>query len=96
MTVSKIFACLALALLFQADGCNPATSTPKASPKPPVHRFENVSTVGAEGIALDTVTGQWCRTWDWMPRDPKAPRDGLSSLPTCESLFTYTQATDRY
>jgi hypothetical protein len=79
-------------LLYQANGCDQSQSAPKPpwltkSERHPIHRFENVPTVGASGIALDTVTGQWCRTWDWVPRNPNAPLDGLSTVPTCIGLY---------
>jgi hypothetical protein len=88
----KVIVSLAASLLLlqQTNGCDQPQQKPAEQPKPqrpPTHRFEAVPTVGAQGIALDTVTGQWCRTWDWMPRDPKAPVDGLNTIPTCFSLF---------
>jgi len=37
-------------------------------------------------IALDTCTGQLCRTWDWQLIDPKGPGSGYQDLPLCSSL----------
>jgi hypothetical protein len=58
-------------------------------PTPPTHRFENVSVLGATGVALDTVTGQWCRTWEWQYTG-KPDATGLNTLPTCLSLYQQT------
>lgn len=87
--------------LQQSSTCNqpskPASGPPVSKserPSYPVHRFEAVPGIGGQGIALDTVTGQWCRTWDWVPRDPKAPQDGLSTVPTCLSLFELMPSTN--
>jgi hypothetical protein len=79
-------------LLQQANGCDQTTKVvtpspaPALDPIPPAHRFENVSVLGATGVALDTVTGQWCRTWDWYYK-AKPDSDSLNTLPTCLSLF---------
>jgi hypothetical protein len=85
----KIAAFLVMSfLLQQADSCEqkPKAAAPEMPPSPPIHRFESVSTVASTGVALDTVTGQWCRTWDWQYKaQPSA--DSLNTLPTCLSLF---------
>lgn len=51
-----------------------------------MNRFENVPNSGSPGIALDTVTGQWCRTWDWHDLKGNSKSD-LGALPTCLSLY---------
>jgi hypothetical protein len=87
------FAIALVSLFLLQEGCDqtkPTPTPPTAQVKrerPPIHRFESVPGVGQDGIALDTVTGQWCKTWEWVPRDPKAPTDGLSSLPTCLNIY---------
>jgi hypothetical protein len=76
-------------LLQQSDSCEksiPPVTVPIPEPTPPSHRFEPVSGVGSAGVALDTVTGQWCRTWDWQYK-AKPDADSLNTLPTCLSVF---------
>jgi hypothetical protein len=88
-------------LLQQSNGCEnttPPTAVPIPQPTPPAHRFEGVAVVGSAGVALDTVTGQWRRTWDWQYK-AKPDADSLNTLPTCLSLFEQTwepPATLRY
>lgn len=86
MKVAALF--LASFLLQQANGCEEKAPQTVAAPTPmpPTHRFENVSGNGSPGIALDTLTGQWCRTWDWSYK-AKPDADSLNTLPTCLSLF---------
>jgi hypothetical protein len=61
--------------------------------KHPIHRFENVSPTGGLGVALDTVTGQWCRTWEWDYKG-SPERDDLNTLPLCKSLYDSDPAED--
>jgi hypothetical protein len=77
----------ALLLLQQPSGCNEA-SKPVANVRHnlPIHRFENVSNPQSPGIALDTVTGQYCKTWEWTYK-AEALNGGLDTLPTCLSIF---------
>jgi hypothetical protein len=42
-----------------------------AAPRPGLHRF--ILTRFGIDVALDTQTGQLCRTWDWTPTS-EAPR----------------------
>jgi hypothetical protein len=76
-------------LLFQLTTCNKPPAYQR--PEPPIHRFENISGVNGDGVALDTVTGQWCRTWQWVYKD-NSQIGGLDQLPTCESLYNKTNA----
>ena len=89
----KVAACLvALLAMQQADSCNTSPApAPKEALLPPIHRFESVSGVGQTGLALDTVTGQWCRTWDWSYK-AQSLNGTLDTLPTCLSLFNSYQA----
>ena len=83
----KIAACLfALALVLnQSNGCDqPSKSAVKHLSS--IHRFENVSSPTSPGIALDTVTGQYCKTWEWSYR-VQSMNGGLDTLPTCLSIF---------
>ena len=94
----KIVACLAFAALLQTNGCDSPQQSGKQEPakpeRPPIHRFENVSMPGSPGVALDTVTGQLCRTWDWVYKAATNPnKGGLDDLPTCLSIYRETPAT---
>jgi hypothetical protein len=88
---------LVAVLLIQQSGCDQSSKAPAAAspvtPKPPTHRFENVSPTGSLGVALDTTTGQWCRTWDWAYKGT-AQRDDLNTLPTCLSLYENTPSSN--
>jgi hypothetical protein len=88
---------IALALLQQSSGCDQSPK-PVEPPRPikhypPIHRFENVSGVGVAGVALDTVTGQYCKTWEWAYKS-NAQNGGLDLLPTCLSIYQGTQASE--
>lgn len=90
MKVAAVFALLAL-LIQQPIGCN--QNAPKKSLKPtepPIRRFEPVVTHGTSDVALDTKTGQLCRTWDWAYKSNPTAND-LNALPTCYSLFVSDQ-----
>jgi hypothetical protein len=56
---------------------------------PPLHRFENVSSPQSPGIALDTVTGQYCKTWEWTYKTATM-NGGLDTVPTCLRIFRET------
>lgn len=61
----------------------------------PTHRFVLVQRLTA--VAFDTQTGQLCRTWDWVPVAPEAPRERQPGelTPTCLSLYQkYPTQTD--
>jgi hypothetical protein len=48
------------------------------------------------GVAVDTVTGQLCRTWDWnYTANPNAK--SMNTIPTCLSIFqdTPSETTSR-
>jgi hypothetical protein len=80
-------------LVDSPNGCDQSTKTaPPSSPSTaktkhyPLHRFENVSSAQSPGIALDTVTGQFCKTWEWTYK-VKSLNGGLDEVPTCLSIF---------
>lgn len=84
----------ALLMIFQlATGCDePAKSADpvvKVSRLPLPHRFVNVSSTNSPGVALDTETGQYCRTWDWTYKSSSL-NGSLDTLPTCLSIFQGT------
>lgn len=77
-------------LLLQSDACDrrpaPVAATTKHYIERPSHRFENVTSTGSLGVALDTMTGKWCRTWEWEFVG-KPESKGLNTLPTCYEIF---------
>ena len=77
------------------SGCaqTPTKPTAPKAERPPIHRFESVSPTGSLGVALDTATGQWCRTWDWSYKSTTLS-GGLDTLRTCLSLYQQTPQTD--
>lgn len=79
---------LLLLVLVPATGCmQPSTAAPAAKTHhAPLHRFEHLSLAGQAGVALDSVTGQWCKTWEWTYRSDKM-NGSLDTLPTCLSLY---------
>jgi len=77
-------------LLIVCSGCD-ATAHPVERGSP-IHRFEHVSNIGADGVALDTVTGQWCKTWNWVYKDD-AKIGGLDTLPSCLKLYNENKST---
>lgn len=86
---------VALLLLQQQSGCD---QSPKPVEKekrlPPIHRFENVSEHSeSPGVALDTVTEQLCKTWDWSYKNT-AMSGGLDTLPTCLRIFQDTPTSE--
>ncbi|MSO19974.1 MAG: hypothetical protein EXQ56_05830 [Acidobacteria bacterium] len=81
--MNKVAFTLMLALILQ--GCTSSSQTPAPVPLPqPYQRFVPVATSDRD-FALDTKTGQLCKTWSWTITD--AP---LSSLPLCSDLHNQT------
>lgn len=76
----------------------PAQKIEPAQAKPPrsVQRFVPlpeapgspiVYTVPRVFLALDTMTGQLCRTWDFTFPNPSDVQRSIEDLPTCEILY---------
>lgn len=88
----KANAALVVLCLLPLIGCKPqqptASTQSRVAPmhNSPIRRFENVSPSDGLGVALDTETGQWCRTWDWTYKG-NAMRFDLNTLPLCKSLY---------
>lgn len=83
-------AIVALALL-TLTGCQPPpTAKSEAIPKfiYPVHRFARGTGLSGNdtSVALDTETGQLCRTWDWHYDNSKL-NGGLDTLPLCLNIY---------
>jgi len=53
-------------------------------------RFVNV-TSGGHDIALDTVTGAYCKTWNWQPTSSKDKKNPIYALPTCNNILQSEQ-----
>ncbi len=81
---------LALALLASDTDCDKQKTPDVVSPRPMVlrhvaRRFELVEK-SQPGVALDTVTGQYCRTWDWAYVN--RPEDkSFSTLQLCIDIY---------
>ena len=45
---------------------------------------------GSADVALDTKTGQLCRTWNWEYKNNPMATD-LNELPTCYSIYQADQ-----
>jgi hypothetical protein len=85
------------AVLLQQSGCDEQAPKPAAQPihrYPPIRRFENVNTPGSPGVALDTVTGQYCKTWEWTYK-ASALNGGLDTLPTCLTVYQGTPTFEK-
>jgi hypothetical protein len=89
----RLIPVLATVLLLQAcpEKNAPAPQTPAATPvvmKTPYQRFVPYSFSGATIYwALDTKTGQLCRTWEWAYKGKvQDPELSLQNRPTCSDL----------
>src|SRR5215469_10009797 len=71
--------------------CDQLTKETETSPRPvenrshPIGRFEKLQNFRVD-VALDTQTGQLCKTWGWASTNRNNP-DPYENLPTCESLY---------
>jgi len=92
---AAIFLTALMLFLQKSDGCDSTQSQPKGAeqPKePPIRRFEAVTSHGSSDVALDTKTGQLCRTWEWEYKNNPTAND-INSLPTCYSIYLSEQKT---
>jgi hypothetical protein len=75
-------------------GCNdtppPSTEKPQAVSRTdkPLQRFEPAFSTDGYGIALDTVTGRWCKAWNWTMHPTNSTLLGLNDLPLCSDIYT--------
>lgn len=86
----KILPRLAMLLaLYQTNGCDESQPTKIREEHPnPIGRFVAVETHGSSDVALDSMTGQLCRTWQWEYRGANNPnKGGLDDLPTCFNIY---------
>lgn len=78
---------------------NPEPPKPAAAKQPmPVQRFIPISSnvtivygVPSPFLALDTMTGILCKTWDFSWEHPTPGQKTLQDLLTCESLSSYEE-----
>jgi len=54
----------------------------------PFRRFEPAFSTDGYGIALDTVTGRWCKAWNWTMHPTNPTLMGLNDLPLCADIIT--------
>ena len=88
----KLLVPLAALLFFSLEnGCDQTEKTQPSPPaRPEIHtrpigRFEKLQNFRVD-VALDTQTGQLCRTWYWQSTDRKHP-DAYEDLPVCINLY---------
>lgn len=60
----------------------------------PFRRFEPAFSTDGYGIALDTVTGQWCKAWNWKMHPTNATLTGLNDLPLCTDIYENRSKND--
>jgi hypothetical protein len=91
-------------LLMGQSACLPERSKQTPAPAPmvqqPYQRFVRIASFPAGQLnwALDTKTGQVCRTWDWQVVGEKPNPKGLQidlSTPTCLELYKADAADTR-
>jgi hypothetical protein len=77
----------------QAEAAKVKASSTPAVPTPikcsSDHRFEKLEVYPIDmraDIALDTCTGQVCRTWSWSPKRPGTAWDTYQFEPLCSEL----------
>ena len=89
-----VFPTLVLVTLFEGCPLDQSKQTPVPGRVSSYQRF--VPTTGSPPVALnwalDTKTGQICRTWDWNVENAKPDNDGRVGIalaaPTCFDLYT--------
>jgi hypothetical protein len=97
----KLLLPLAALLFFSFDdGCDQSsqksqTAAPQKSEthSRPIGRFEKLQNFRVD-VALDTQTGQLCRTWIWQSTDRVHP-DAYENLPVCISLYLQYPPVDK-
>lgn len=65
-------------------GCNTVQPAPNEKS---IRRFEPAFSTDGYGIALDTVTGQWCKAWNWRMHPTNESLMGLNDLPLCIDIY---------
>ena len=83
-TTMRLVALSILALV----GCDQPLTNSTTAP-PPVNRFVPVANHGEADVALDTTTGQLCKTWNWVYRGQDIRQQGgIDTLPLCDDLYS--------
>jgi len=86
-------------LLLSAVACDQLATETETGPRPtenrshPIGRFEKIQNFRVD-VALDTQTGQLCKTWEWQSTNRNTP-DPYENLPTCAFLYGNFQTTER-
>lgn len=86
LAAAILAACNATEPQDQSHPCTTTTATKVSNATPDSQRFKPVEVypVGMRvNLALDSYTGQLCRTWNWQTNGGKSP---WNHLPTCASL----------
>jgi hypothetical protein len=85
--------------LLICGGCSLPQDTPtgqqvaQVSKVEPYQRFvpiaQNAAGTPSLDYALDTKTGQICKTWDWQitPAPPGSRSEGINEIPECLALY---------
>lgn len=91
---------LAVLLLLATVACDQLAKETETGPtRPtenrshPIGRFEKIQNFRVD-VALDTQTGQLCKTWEWQSTNRNSP-DPYENLPTCAFLYGNFQTTER-
>lgn len=97
MTTIRIYCC---AVLIIVAGCDVQRPEKSQGPGPPAgqyfQRFVPVPETGTIGllygvprpfVALDTVTGKLCRTWNFSWPSPSDVQRVIQELPVCADLY---------
>lgn len=90
----------AFMFLSSSNGCDEISDKSQPVPPPkqeahsrPIGRFEKLQNFRVD-VALDTQTGQLCRTWYWQSTDRAHP-DSYEDLPVCVDLYQQYPPVDK-
>lgn len=77
---------LCVVLIATIDGCTQAKAPDE--PKRISYSADRFAPLSDPGLAIDRMTGQICRTWDWGYKNSKVvPSADLQNRPLCIYLF---------
>jgi hypothetical protein len=88
----KFAVVIGLAILLAQNDCDsskqnspPVQQSAEKKPPHPINRFEKLQNFRVD-VALDTKTGQLCKTWQWISTNRQNP-DSYEDLPLCIALY---------
>ena len=94
---------LVVVILLPMTGCEqlaeqskPSSPAPSSVPERlshPIGRFEKIQNFRVD-VALDSQTGQLCKTWEWQSTNRNTP-DPYETLPTCDLLYKTFPTTEK-